>query len=142
MPDMADAPTVKAYEEYLDPPPHSVTHNAVLYPETAEESEKLLQNPFMGLPDKEVRLENGQRLWMTYCMVCHGDTGKGDGPVVGKYPQPPDLTSETYLGRGDGFFFHRITFGNALMMGYGHSTSATERWEIIMHLRALQKAEQ
>ncbi len=142
MPDMADGPTVKAYEDFLNPPDHSIAMNAILYPDTAEESEKLLQNPFASMPDQKKYLASGEKLWNSHCTVCHGTAGKGDGPVVGKYPQPPDITTEIYKNRGDGFFFHRITFGNALMPGYGHSIAPHERWEIVMHLRTLQKAAQ
>ena len=142
MPDMADSPTVKAQEDYISPPDGSVAMNAILYPATAEESEKQLQNPFAGAAEAEakVHLAAGQALYDTYCAVCHGIAAKGDGYIVDKFPRPPDLAAEPYLSRADGFFFHRITFGSAIMPSYGHAISPHERWQIILHLRTLQKA--
>lgn len=140
MPDMADAPTVKAQESYIDPPDYSVSTNAILYPDTPEESEKLLQNPY-AKANPETYMEDGKMLFETFCAVCHGPGAKGDGNIQDLFPTPPDLTTETYKNRGDGFFFHRITFGSAIMPSHGHAISQHERWQIILYLRSLQKVE-
>lgn len=138
MPDMADAPTVKAQESYIDPPDYSVATTAILYPDTAEESEELLQNPFTRAnPDQF--MENGKVLYETFCLVCHGPQAKGNGNLTDRFPQPPDLTVDFYKGKKDGFFFHRITFGSAIMPSLGHATSPHERWQIILYLRNLQQ---
>jgi mono/diheme cytochrome c family protein len=142
MPDMADAPTVKAQEDFLDPPEGSVAMSAILYPANADEAEKQLQNPFAGVPEPEAitHLAQGKVLFETYCAVCHGIDAKGEGYIVDKFPRPPDLAADPYLTRADGFFFYRITFGSAIMPSYGHAISPHERWQIILHLRTLQKA--
>lgn len=138
MPDMADGPIVKAQREYLDPPVGSVAKNAVLYPKTPEEAETQLNNPFNSPGKIEAHKEKGKALFNIYCAVCHGQDAKGEGHLVDVFPRPPDLTAEVYKNRKDGFFFHRITFGSAIMQGYGHSISVSERWDIILHLRTLQ----
>jgi mono/diheme cytochrome c family protein len=136
MPDMADAPTVKAQESYIDPPEHSVPINGVLYPETVEESEKVLKNPY---PASEQIVADGKHLFETFCTVCHGSDGKGDNALGAAFPRPPDITIPQYRERADGFYFHRITFGSAIMPSYGHAISPNERWKIIHYLRTLQK---
>lgn len=138
LPDMADTPIVKAQREYLDPPEGSVASSAILYPATAEASEKALQNPFLQYPEGQA--EKGKKFFNIYCVPCHGEAGKGDGTVTAKLPAPPDITTEAYAKRGDGFFFHTITFGVRNMPSYGHSIAAHERWLIVMYLRELQKA--
>lgn len=138
MPDMVDAPIVKAYRGYLDPPEGSVAINALLYPKSVEQAEAVLINPLKS-SNYSQELSAGKTLFSDFCAVCHGIHGKGDGTVVHKFPRPPDLISETYKKRKDGLFFHTITFGSALMPGYGHALSVNERWQIVLYLRSLQE---
>lgn len=135
VPDMADAPLLKAQRSFIEPPEHSVATNAVLYPKTVEEAEATLKNP---LPQDDRVLMLGERMFNTYCVPCHGAAAKGDGLVTDVYPKPPDITAEMYQKKGDGFFFYRITFGGNIMPGYGHATQPHERWAIVHYLRKLQ----
>lgn len=142
MPDMADGPLLKPQRTYIDPPEGSVSRQAILYPKTAEEAETVLTSPYAGtnqtasIPSHH--LEEGKRLFETFCAVCHGHDAKGHGPVADKLP-PPDLTMDVYKQRADGYFFYRITFGGlALMPSYGHAISPDERWKIVGYLRTLQ----
>jgi len=42
-------------------------------------ADTLLTNPLAGTPEE---VERGRVLFLQFCVVCHGDEGKGDGPVV------------------------------------------------------------
>src|SRR5581483_10324634 len=42
-------------------------------------------------------LAEGKVLFETYCAVCHGKEGKGDGPVAEKIAHPPSYTSERVM---------------------------------------------
>ena len=141
MPDMADAPTVKAQEDFLPPPVGAVAMNAILYPKSAEDAERLLVMPATIAGDPQA-IDKGRELYNTYCSLCHGPKGKGAGTVTDLFARPPDLTHQVYDERGDGFFFYRITFGSAIMPSYGHATEPYERWQIVHYLRTLQAAEQ
>ncbi len=134
MPDMADGPGIKTHREYLDPPEESVPLHATIYPAALEDADSL-QNP---LARSEASVANGKKMWDTYCVVCHGPAGKGDGSLGDLFPRPPDITGEIYKSKKDGFFFYKITFGSALMPAYGHSISIQERWQIVQYLRQLQ----
>ena len=136
MPDMADAPFVRTQRGYLDPPENSVPMNAILYPKTVEDAEKYMKNPY---PNSAEVLEKGKDLFAINCSSCHGAVGKGDGTISPYFAGLPDITSEVYRERADGFFFYRITFGQGRMPSYGHAISPNERWFIIHHLRTLQK---
>lgn len=138
MPDMVDGPMTRPQRTYIDPPDHAVARSAFLYPDTAEEAEKLLKNPYAKHPAKSWFLERGAEMYGIYCAPCHGAKGRGNGAVTDVFPKPPDLTAAVYRDRKDGFFFHRITFGYGLMPGYGHATDRDERWNIILYLRSLQ----
>ena len=137
MPDMADTPVAKAQRDFLDPPLGSVSMDALLYPETPDEAEKIFGSATQKSQSQE-DLEEGKRLWGHFCTPCHGMDGKGGGTIVDKYPRPPSLIADVYRNRKDGFFFHRITFGTSLMPSYGAQTDSIERWKIIRHLRNLQ----
>lgn len=69
VPDMADAPTMKPQENYLEPPQGSVATNAILYPATVEEAEKSLKNP---LPNEPQVVALGEKTYNTFCVPCHG----------------------------------------------------------------------
>ena len=142
MPDMADAPTVKAQEDFLNPPEHSVATTAILYPSDMNVAEaELKMPPALGYPSKlEENLAAGKCLYNTYCTVCHGADGKGKGTLGAAYPiSVPDISRPDLAARKDGFFFVKISKGGAMMPSYGHATSPHERWQIISHLRTLQK---
>lgn len=142
MPDMADAPTVKAQEDYIDPPEHSVATNAVLYPASMEVAEREMKLPlYMTHPSRvQGTLAAGKKLFETYCSVCHGVDGKGKGTLGDAYPiVVPDISREDLAARKDGFFFMKISKGGAMMPSYGHATSPHERWQIVSYLRSLQK---
>ena len=136
MPDMADTGVVKAQRDYLDPPDGSVSRESLEYPKTPEEAEVTLSNPFA--PSADV-VAKGKVLFETFCIPCHGQDGKGDGTLRDLFPKPPDITATAYHTRKDGFFFYRITFGSAVMPGYGHNITPEERWIIVHYLRALQQ---
>jgi mono/diheme cytochrome c family protein len=137
MPDMVDSPAVKAQKNYIDPPPGAVPMNAMLLPATNSETEQAVSNP---VASDEASLKRGEVLWHTVCVACHGTDGKGQNKLGPNFPQPPDLTIAAYRDRKDGFFFHVITKGSAIMPAYGYALDPTERWHIINFLRELQKA--
>ena len=137
MPDMADSPTVKAQENFIDPPEHSLATNAIIYPDDPVVAETELPH---NLPKTEENLAKGKVLYDTYCAVCHGEKGNGPGYLGTSYPtQPPDISRAEIATRKDGFFFMLISKGRGLMPGYGYATTHTERWQIISYLRTLQQ---
>lgn len=138
MPDMADSPTTKAHESYIEPPEHAVPINGVLYPDTVEEAQQVFKNPF---PASDANIAKGKALYNTFCIPCHGADAKGKGSLGPQAPVPPDITHANYQKMNDGFFFYRITFGKGMMPGYGHSTNPGERWQIVHYLRTLQKGQ-
>jgi cytochrome c553 len=52
-------------------------------------------------------LSNGQRIYSAYCEFCHGEKGKGDGPMVEHLQvQPTDLTQIQKKNAGQFPFWH------------------------------------
>jgi mono/diheme cytochrome c family protein len=106
--------------------------------ETPEEADRALKNP---LPMTRANLERGKKVFGTYCMVCHGEKGYGDGPVVNPFPIPKSLQSDNARHWGDGHLFHVITKGQGVMPSYATQVRPIDRWAAILYVRALQRAE-
>jgi mono/diheme cytochrome c family protein len=103
----------------------------------AERAGRELTNPFH--PDPPT-LEKGKLLYETYCLVCHGAQGKGDGPIASKIPPPTSYKSERVMGFLPGRIFHVITLGSNKMPSYAAQLSPEDRWLIITYVRkALQE---
>lgn len=86
---------------------------------------------------KEVLLR-GQKVYMTYCVVCHGPEGLGNGYIVPSFPQPPSLQSEKIRGYADSQIYHIATVGQNTMGAYGPWIREQDRWALIHYIRALQ----
>jgi mono/diheme cytochrome c family protein len=91
-----------------------------------------LRNPYHPTPQT---LQEGRALYQTYCLVCHGKNGKGDGPVADKIPHPPSYTSDRVLQFPPGRLFHVITLGSGKMRPYAAQLSADERWKVVTYVR-------
>jgi mono/diheme cytochrome c family protein len=100
--------------------------------EEAMRAGRELLNPYRATAQT---LVEGKALYETYCMVCHGRTGKGDGPVADKIPHPPSYTSNPVMTYPAGRIFHVITVGWKRMPSYAAQLSTNERWKIITYLR-------
>ncbi len=85
-------------------------------------------------------LQRGQKMFNTYCIVCHGPYGEGDGTIVPRFPRPPSLQSDKVRGLSDPGIFHVITRGQNLMPSYASQIDERDRWAIIHYVRVLQKA--
>src|ERR1035437_3945613 len=81
------------------------------------------------VPIKHTAADSGDEMYKEYCAVCHGRTGKGDGPAVAalKTP-PPDLTM---LAKNNGGKFPADHVQSVLSMGVveaGHGSKDMPIW--------------
>lgn len=145
MPDMARDPAYKAFA------PNTVTRDGLTLQRPvagtiprgyvpfhfgpgeaeADRAGRELHNPYT--PTQKTLLE-GKALFQTYCMVCHGDQGRGDGPLAGKIPPPPSYVSERVMKFEPGHVFHVITMGTGKMPSYAAQLSTSERWKIVTYV--------
>lgn len=110
------------------------------YPKTNEGYEqagKELKNP---LPHTPENVDEGKRLYNIYCQHCHGENGKGDGPIIKaeKFPNPPPYDGPRVKALSDGKMFHSITYGINIMGAHGSQLSPTERWKIIHYIKSVR----
>lgn len=145
MPDMARDPAYKAFA------PNTVTRDGLTLQkpvagtiprgyvpfhygpgeDEANRAGRELHNPYTAT---EQTLQEGRGLFQTYCMVCHGEMGRGDGPLSGKIPPPPSYVSERLLKFAPGHLFHVVTMGTGKMPSYAAQLSASERWKIVTYV--------
>ena len=154
MPDMARGPAYKAFAPNAAmrtgltlqaPVPGTIArgHRAFQFHYGAGEEEaaragRELTNP---LPTSAAAIEDGRALYQTYCLVCHGANGKGDGPLVvaGKIPTPPAYSSVRVAAFPPGRLFHVVTMGTQKMPSYAALLTPGERWKVVNYVsRTLQ----
>jgi len=145
MPDMAKSPAYKAFA------PNRVTRDGLTLqrpvagtiprgyhffqygdgePEAVRAGREL-GNPYHPTPQT---LEEGKVLFEIYCMVCHGQQGRGDGPLAEKIPPPPSYLSDRLMQFPPGRIFHVITMGSGKMPSYSSQLSTDERWKIVTYV--------
>jgi mono/diheme cytochrome c family protein len=107
-------------------------------PEEAVRAGRELRNPIPGGPEA---LARGQLLYETFCLVCHGARGQGDGPLVPRIPNPPSYTSERVRAMAPGQILHTITFGSGRMPSYAAQIPLEQRWLIVHYVAMLQRGE-
>ena len=95
-----------------------------------------LKNP---VPGNEAVLEEGKVLYTRYCKPCHGEQGKGDGPVGKVYKGVPNYSVGRYKEMNDGHIFHVITYGRGRMWPHGTQILPPDRWKIVHYVHQLQQ---
>jgi mono/diheme cytochrome c family protein len=147
MPDMARGPAYKAFA------PNQATRNGITLQRPVAGTIARGHQPFhYGKGDAEAAragreltnpfhptaqtLEKGKALYQIYCLVCHGEAGKADGPIATKIPTPPSYQSERLLGYPPGRIFHVITMGANKMPSYAVQLAPEERWQVITYVRS------
>jgi mono/diheme cytochrome c family protein len=133
-------PVTRNQQTLQRPVPGTVARGALPYryaatPEDAERAGRELVDPFP--PTLEV-LERGRTVYRTFCWVCHGETGQGDGPIIPKFPNPPAYNSDRVRVMPEGRLFHVITRGTSLMPSYAAQISPEDRWKVVRYIQQLQ----
>lgn len=95
------------------------------------------KNPF---PQSLQSVARGKVLYEQHCVVCHGPSGRGDGPAastlnssmddLSDLPPPPIFP--------DGVIVYRIAKGKNLMPAWGQALSQNDLWDLLNYLRSLR----
>lgn len=92
-------------------------------------------------------LNRGKFEYETFCLVCHGDAGRGDGPISsavgGPFVGVRSLVNDTIARRSDGYIYgvvlHAPGMGRGLMPIYGDKVHGADRWDVVNYVRFLQE---
>lgn len=96
------------------------------------------------VPVTRALLERGQERYDIYCTVCHGRAGDGNGIIMtGNYGYTPASTyhSERLRNVTDGYLYDVIANGIRNMPGYAQQIPVSDRWAIVVYIRALQRSQ-
>lgn len=142
---LRESPALDPYEAPRVPPADAVpsaSPGEVWEPEL-ENSDAALRalgdTLFNPVQETEAVLTRGAEVFQTYCAVCHGVGGQGDGPIVGvgKLPFATNLMLPTTVERSDGYLYGIIRVGRGLMPSY-RRIPPSDRWAVVHYLRYMQ----
>lgn len=129
---------------------------------TIEDYERAGKEWVSPLVHNAENLAKGDALYQSYCAVCHGAEGKGDGPItkdrsvddsrgnrqLENFPPPPSYlkSAGASSSRGGamsdltgGKIYHTIYYGHNSMGSHASQLSPEERWQVVMYVHELQK---
>lgn len=96
-----------------------------------------LRNPYANKP---AMADSGHVLYKKFCVVCHGNGGKGDGvAAAGLAVQPADHTSPLVQSLPVGNLYYELTTGHAPMPSYKTILTDKQRWELVNFIKTLHK---
>jgi mono/diheme cytochrome c family protein len=99
----------------------------------APASAKAAKNPVT----RAAGVKDGKPLFDKQCVLCHGATGKGDGPAASALkPKPRNLADKAVQGETDGELFWKISEGRGVMPAF-KSLPEKDRWGVVHYLRSL-----
>lgn len=130
---MADPPDIQPHERMpLLAAEHAVPLNGLPEFDLTNVDERV-SNP---RPSSPASLEQGRAYYETFCSVCHGRTGLGDGSLTRVFPAIPSIATERVAGYTDPYVFGLVSKGRGLMPEYSR-IPVVARWDIVNYVRTL-----
>lgn len=141
--DMQDQPSVKPQETQVStnrssvpvggkdgyPPPKDIIELV----RARLEAGRTLVNPIHKSPES---LARGRQMYERHCLICHGEQGRGNGPVGRQFvPQPMELNLDYVQLQPDGQIFYTISHGSIAMPFYRQAIAAEDRWHLVNFIK-------
>lgn len=136
----APNPNTKTGKTLQSPPVGTIPRGYMPFPykNTPEDAELAGTELKIPIPLTPEVLARGKIVYENFCLICHGVTGQGDGPLIPKYPNPPSFTSKNVKKIRPGRLYHTITYGVGEMGSYASQIEPKDRWKLVHYLQTLQ----
>jgi mono/diheme cytochrome c family protein len=134
--------SIKPYAHPIPPVEGTVPVTGGELPVTRDNADRLM-NPRTRTAES---MNRGKWVYETYCLVCHGEGGRGDGPISlqggGPFPGIPSLVDATRPHLSDGYLYGMVVdaqrMGRGLMPRYGDKIHGNDRWDVVNYVRSMQ----
>lgn len=83
----------------------------------------------------DASLKRGKEVYTQFCVHCHGEKGKGDGPVSKKLSGIANLVAK---GTSEGLVYYYVTYGKGTMGQHASLINKADRWKLVQYVKALQ----
>jgi len=94
-----------------------------------------VRNP---IPPTPASIARGAAIYGEDCAICHGESGRGDGPAgLALNPRPADFRAHLAAGHTDGQLFDWITngFRGTAMPPFKDQLSEEDRWSVLNYIQ-------
>lgn len=101
-----------------------------------------LVNPFPGDAASTAR---GREIYSAQCAICHGVSGRGDGPLSRTMvPRPADFRVHLAEGHTETQLYEWVTSGvpDTGMQGFADTLAPGERWDVINYILTFVPSDQ
>lgn len=133
--DMWYQPSLRPQQAPRPQPERSIPLGAAPRYESRDDTESLA-NPVAATKES---LEHGHAIFVARCSPCHGDQGRGGGPVSKFFPPAPDLAYIKVRERTDGFIWGTVSYGGKAMPPAREGLTARDRWDVVNWVREIQR---
>ena len=106
-----------------------------------DKAPKDIQTKKNPVESSDAVLAKAKTVYEENCLMCHGEAGKGDGPMASMLKEKPtDVSDAKIIGEAtDGEIFWLITKGKKPMPPFETKLSEEERWSLVHLMRSLSK---
>jgi len=134
---MWDQPKVKAFRD--SPLPVAVAEERVRFGDNLDLVARTGLRPEGGFAESpyaftEADLLRGKVLYQSFCAICHGAKGEGDGRVI-PLGMPKPRSFQAVRDQPEGYFYFAATNGFGRMLSYKSRIPERERWLIARYIK-------
>ncbi|WP_395805654.1 c-type cytochrome, partial [Daejeonella sp.] len=84
-------------------------------------------------------IAEGEKLYNTLCVSCHGQDGLGNGQPGRFNIEPANFHDKKFVNQTDGSIFWKLSNGKGVMPAYNFALSEEKRWQLIAYIRQFAK---